>query len=65
MAVRTDDMPPLMTVADTSRVLGGLPKRTVQKLCADGELPAVKLGRQWRVNRDRLYAQYDIREVRA
>ena len=31
-------------------------QRTVRRLCANGELPAVKLGGTWLVNARRLYA---------
>lgn len=54
-------MPPLMTVGQTAHILGGMPLATVRWLCETGKIYAVKIGRQWRVNRDDLYRQYRIR----
>ena len=56
-----DEMPPLMTVRQAARILGDMPERTVRLLCETGAIYAVKIGRQWRVNRDDLYRQYRIR----
>lgn len=56
-----DDMPPLMTIRQAAHILGFMPERTVRKLCETGAIYAVKIGRQWRVNRDDLYRQYRIR----
>lgn len=56
-----DDMPPLMTIRQAARILGNMPERTVRLLCEAGTIYAVKIGRQWRVNRDDLYRQYRIR----
>ena len=38
----------------------GIPYTTVTKLCRDGVLPAVKVGRHWRINRDKLCRMYGI-----
>ena len=56
-----DDMPPLMTIRQAARILGDMPERTVRLLCEKGTVYAVKIGRQWRVNRDDLYRLYRIR----
>lgn len=37
-----------MTVTEAARRLGISPRR-VQRLCADGRLPAEKWGRDWRI----------------
>ena len=54
-------MPPLMTIRQAAHILGNMPERTVRLLCETGAIYAVKIGRQWRVNRDDLYRQYRIR----
>lgn len=56
-----NEMPPLMTVGQAASILNGMPERTVRKFCETGAIYAVKIGRQWRVNRDDLYRQYRIR----
>ena len=38
----------------------GIPYTTVTKLCRDGVFPAVKVGRHWRINRDKLCRMYGI-----
>ena len=58
--VDVNEMPPLMSVQQTSCVLN-MPERTVSQMCKKGHIYAVKIGRQWRVNRDDLYRQYHIR----
>ncbi len=47
--------PELLSVRQAAAVLA-MPVRSVYNLCARGELPAVKLGSTWRVNRRRLMA---------
>ena len=56
-----DDMPPLMSVGQTASILNDMSERTVRLLCETGRIYAVKVGSQWRVNRDDLYRQYRIR----
>lgn len=56
-----NEMPPLMTIGQAGRILGNMSERTVRLLCEAGTIYAVKIGRQWRVNRDDLYRQYRIR----
>lgn len=44
---------PIMTVNQVAEYLG-LPPPKVRHLARDGDIPAFKIGRQWRVNRERL-----------
>ncbi len=41
----------LLTISQVARYLK-LHELTVRRLARDGELPAVKIGRQWRIKRD-------------
>ena len=43
----------IMTITDVAAYLG-LHELTVRRLAREGQLPALKLGRQWRVKRDLL-----------
>lgn len=47
--------PELLTIKQASMVLA-MPERSVYNLCGAGDLPAVKLGNSWRLNRRRLMA---------
>lgn len=38
-----------------------IPKSTIYKLCSDGEIPAAKIGKHWRFDRDRLNAWLEAR----
>ena len=49
----------LITPAQAACMLG-VPYSTVTRLCRDGVLPAVKVGRHWRIVRDRLCRMYGI-----
>lgn len=40
--------------ADEASAWLKIPKSTLYKLCSDGELPAVKVGRHWRFHRNTL-----------
>ena len=51
----TDDAPVLLTYEQAGNVLN-LGERTVRRLCDDGVLPAVRIGRAVRVHRDDLDA---------
>ena len=44
---------PILTVDEVSEALGIHPL-TVRRMARDGELPAFKVGRQWRVKRELL-----------
>ncbi len=48
-----EELPPIMTIAEVAKYLG-LHELTVRRLAREGEIPALKLGRQWRVKRDLL-----------
>ena len=47
------NLPPIMTIAEVAAYLG-LHELTVRRLAREGAIPALKLGRQWRVKRDLL-----------
>ena len=47
------EWPPIMTIAEVSQYLG-LHELTVRRLAREGAIPALKLGRQWRIKRDLL-----------
>jgi excisionase family DNA binding protein len=38
----------------------GMNKRTVERMCATGELPAVKLRKKWLINKNLLYARLGL-----
>ena len=44
---------PLLT-ADEAAELLRVNKRTVTRLCCEGELKSVRIGRQWRINAEEL-----------
>ncbi len=48
-----ENLPPIMTIAEVAAYLG-LHELTVRRLAREGAIPALKLGRQWRVKRDLL-----------
>ena len=48
-----DEMPDMMTIAEVAKYLK-LHELTVRRLAREGELPAFKVGRQWRIKRDLL-----------
>lgn len=43
-------MPDLLTVAEVASLLR-VSTRTVQRLCAAGDLPAIRVRRSWRIRR--------------
>ena len=49
----SDEMPDMMTIAEVAKYLK-LHELTVRRLAREGELPAFKVGRQWRIKRDLL-----------
>jgi excisionase family DNA binding protein len=51
---------PIMTIAEAARHMG-LQELTVRRLARDGVIPALKLGRQWRIKRDLLEAWIEKR----
>lgn len=40
--------------------LTGMNKRTIERMCANGELPAVKLRKKWLINKNLLYARLGL-----
>lgn len=54
--------PPIMTIADVAEHLG-LHELTVRRLAREGAIPALKLGRQWRVKRDLLEKWIESRSM--
>jgi excisionase family DNA binding protein len=62
----TVDKPdPIMTIDEVAEYLS-LHPLTVRRLARDGEIPAFKVGRQWRVKRailDRWLAKESVRNV--
>jgi excisionase family DNA binding protein len=48
-----EEWPPIMTIAEAAQYLG-LHELTVRRLAREGAIPALKLGRQWRIKRDLL-----------
>jgi excisionase family DNA binding protein len=51
-----------MTISDVAEYLG-LHELTVRRLAREGAIPALKLGRQWRVKRDLLEKWIDNRSM--
>ena len=47
---RTPREPELISIVEAARILNVSP-RTVNRLCLDGKLKAVRIGCQWRINR--------------
>jgi excisionase family DNA binding protein len=54
--------PLIMTIADVAEYLG-LHELTVRRLAREGAIPALKLGRQWRVKRDLLEKWIESRSM--
>lgn len=50
---------PLIPLAKAAELLG-IPVRTARSLCTKGEIKAVKVGANWRVNTAALLEQYEI-----
>ena len=48
-----ETLPPVMTVAELAEY-AGLQELVVRRLAREGKIPALKLGRQWRIKRDLL-----------
>jgi excisionase family DNA binding protein len=48
-----EELPLVMTISQVAAYLG-LHELTVRRLAREGEIPALKLGRQWRVKQDLL-----------
>ena len=57
-----ESLPPIMTIAEVAVYLG-LHELTVRRLAREGAIPALKLGRQWRVKRDLLEKWIETRSL--
>lgn len=49
----------LLTALEAAELLS-MNKRTVERMCATGELPAVKLRKKWLINKNLLYARLGL-----
>lgn len=49
-ATRAQREPELISIVEAARMLN-VSTRTVNRLCLDGKLKAVRIGCQWRINR--------------
>lgn len=50
-----DGMPPLVTPQQLADAMGGtVSAKTIRRACANGDVPAVKIGRKWFIPRDKL-----------
>ncbi len=56
------DYPLIMTIAQVAEYLG-LHELTVRRLAREGAIPALKLGRQWRVKRDMLDSWIETQSI--
>ena len=52
-------LPPLITVKEAARIISAS-ERWVRGACAKGEVEAVKIGTDWRVNSKALLEQFGI-----
>ena len=50
---KLEEMPDMLTIAEVATYLK-LHELTVRRLAREGELPAFKVGRQWRIKRELL-----------
>ena len=57
-----DDFPAIMTIVQVAEFLG-LHELTVRRLAREGAIPALKLGRQWRVKKDLLEKWFENRSL--
>ena len=57
--VEIRDLPQLMTARQAASVLS-VSERQIARMCEHEKLPAAKVGRAWRINRDALAARYGI-----
>lgn len=55
----TTTLSPLIKVHTAAKLLD-LSPRKVRDMCAKGEIKAVKIGTDWRINTDALLAQFGI-----
>lgn len=50
-------MPPLITVRQAA-AMGIACDRKIRKMCAEGTIPSVKVGSDWRIRRDEFFEQF-------
>lgn len=55
----TESLPALIDPKKAACLLGVTP-RTITRLCAAGEIKAVRIAKRWRINRDALLKQYGL-----
>lgn len=55
-----NNLPDMMTISEVAEYLK-LHELTVRRLAREGELPAFKVGRQWRIQRKKLQEWIDAR----
>ena len=55
-----EELPDMLTIAEVAKYLK-LHELTVRRLAREGELPAFKVGRQWRIKRELLEAWIEER----
>ncbi len=48
-----EDFPAIMTISEVAQYVN-MHELTVRRLAREGQLPALKLGRQWRIKKDLL-----------
>ena len=61
--MENDKQPNEVMNGDEAAVFLKMPKSTLLKLCSEGQLPGVKVGRQWRFHRDALEKWNDARNA--
>lgn len=61
MRTETKNLPTkqLLSALEAAELMG-MNKRTVERMCATGELPAVKLRKKWLINKNQLYARLGL-----
>lgn len=61
MRTETKNLPSkqLLSALEAAELMG-MNKRTVERMCATGELPAVKLRKKWLINKNLLYARLGL-----
>lgn len=61
MRTETKSLPTkqLLSALEAAELMG-MNKRTVERMCATGELPAVKLRKKWLINKNLLYARLGL-----
>lgn len=58
-----DDLPLIMGLAEIS-VLTGLGPERIRQLCAKGEIPAFRVGKLWKVEKNDLRQWFNSQKVR-